>query len=94
MRWTHGQIFRTTRWSKGSTAGKAGLLSDQVPSSPYLHDSRALPQLFPGKPAFLQDESGLPREKTPDWNATGKGDVSWTWCPYHLLLLLTCKGAP
>lgn len=44
-------------------AGKAGLPShrDQVPSSPHLHDEGALPQLFRGKSAFLQDESELSR---------------------------------
>lgn len=46
-------------------AGKAGLPShrDQVPSSPYLHGAGALPQLFRGKLAFLQNESELPRGK-------------------------------
>ena len=72
-------------------AGKAGLLtlSDQVPSSPYLHDSPALPQLFLGKPAFLQNKLELPREKVTGLEFHKEGS-SWPPCP----LLLTCSGTP
>ena len=70
-------------------AGKAGLPShrDQVPSSPHLHDQGALPQLFRGKSAFLQDESELPRGEKDSglgFHKEGRLQLATRPPPHHL----------